>query len=193
MDSNYLTSAQKPDQLPSYEAPEVAFVGRSNSGKSTLLNTLLERKSLARTSSTPGRTQMIHFFSLHSGKEKDMIFADLPGYGYHKASSQISKYWDSLMEAYFKRSNLKYVLFLRDVRRKFDLFETDFIKLIAQHTQVVIVLTKSDKCTQKELSQLSNHALEELTKAHVAPGGVFCISSLNKKGILDLSQFIFET
>src|SRR5690606_6796314 len=90
--SSYITSAQQAQQLPDFPYPEVAFVGRSNVGKSSLLNAILQRRGLARTSNTPGRTQMVNFFSVELG-EKHMILADLPGCGYSAIGKDARKDW----------------------------------------------------------------------------------------------------
>src|SRR5689334_3680886 len=97
MEAKYLTSVTKVEQFPDWEFPEIVFLGRSNAGKSSLLNALLQHKGLARVSGVPGRTQMINFFSLSPQKDKKLIFADLPGWGYNTASQEIQKMWETLL------------------------------------------------------------------------------------------------
>ena len=100
--ADFITSAISPKQFPSGKFPEFAFVGKSNVGKSTLINCLLNRKKLVHTSQTPGKTQMINFFLVNG----DLIFADLPGYGYAKVPESVRKSWKKLIENYLlKRKN----------------------------------------------------------------------------------------
>ena len=191
MQSSYLTSAQKANQLPEFEFPEVAFLGRSNCGKSSLLNTLLQRKNLAKKSSTPGRTQMVNFFSLELSKEKQMIFADLPGYGFNIARKAIVREWEPLLEAYVDRKNLKACLFLCDSRRNFDEDEIDYIKWLGSKVPVLIVMTKIDKLKPKELKDSQQQLIENLVRNGLQ-GDVYWISNLNRLGIEELQKKIWH-
>ena len=112
--AEFVTSAVKPDQYPPAKYPEMAFAGRSNVGKSSLINTLVNRKRLVKTSSTPGRTQLINFFSIN----EDFTFVDLPGYGYAKVPQHIRKKWGPMVETYLaSRPTLLGVVLLVDIRR----------------------------------------------------------------------------
>ena len=113
--AEYTTTAVKPDQFPDNGFPEVAFVGRSNVGKSSLINALLNRKKLARTSQHPGKTRTINFFNV----EDRLFFVDLPGYGYAKVSKSESAKWGEMVEGYLKdRQPLKHIFLLMDIRHE---------------------------------------------------------------------------
>jgi GTP-binding protein len=186
MDSRYITSAAKPQQLESFGLPEVAFIGRSNSGKSSLLNALLQRKNLARTSATPGRTQMVNFFGLNN----QIIFADLPGYGYNVASKGVEGKWDQLMGAYCQRDDIAAFLFLIDVRRDLQEFEVEFLHFLAEKAPVVFVMTKSDKLKQGERQKRIKLIKAFVKNQGIAPEMFIAISSLKKTGINELNSLI---
>ena len=141
--TEFLTSANRGDQFLPDEGLEVAFAGRSNAGKSSALNTITGRKALARTSKTPGRTQLVNFFSLDQGRR----LVDLPGYGYAKVPEAIRRHWRALMEAYFvNRRSLAGLVLVMDCRHPL----TDFDKQMLEWTttngcRVHILLTKADK------------------------------------------------
>lgn len=112
--AQFVTSAVKPAQYPTAGHPEVAFAGRSNVGKSSLINTLVNRKRLVKTSSTPGRTQLINFFLVNG----NLSLVDLPGYGYAKVPESVKKKWGPMVETYIEtRSSLAAVVLLMDLRR----------------------------------------------------------------------------
>jgi GTP-binding protein len=143
----FLTSYGRADQLPPSEKPEVVFAGRSNVGKSSLLNRLFQQKGLARVSATPGKTATINFFGTQS-----LIFADLPGYGYAKVSRGEKLRWAALMEGYFAQDrDIALVLSLMDSRHppsREDLGMLDF--LVDQELPFVVVLTKIDKLSSRQ-------------------------------------------
>ena len=150
--ADFIKSAVKPSQYPPGGTPEIAFIGRSNVGKSSLINTLVERKRLARTSSTPGRTQLINFFLIN----EQVAFVDLPGYGYAKVPASIRKNWGPMIETYLaRRSNLKGVVMILDVRRTPGPGEFILADWLAHyHIPGVTVLTKADKLSRgKQQSQ----------------------------------------
>ena len=112
--ADFVISAVKPEQYPAPEFPEIAFAGRSNVGKSSLINTLLNRKNLVKTSRTPGRTQLINFFLINQA----LSFVDLPGYGYAKVPAAVQKKWGPMIETYLSsRESLRGVIVLMDLRR----------------------------------------------------------------------------
>lgn len=141
------TSFGRPDQFFESDCPEIAFVGRSNVGKSSMINRVFSRKNLARVSSSPGKTATINFFKLGN-----MRFADLPGYGFARVSKEEKEKWGRLMDAYFSSGRqIELVLSLMDMRHppsKDDLVMTDF--LIDAQIPFVVVLTKADKLSKKE-------------------------------------------
>ncbi len=143
----FLTSYGRADQLPPSEKPEVVFAGRSNVGKSSLINRLFQQKGLARVSATPGKTATINFFGTQS-----LIFADLPGYGYAKVSRGEKLRWAALMEGYFAQDrDIVLVLSLMDSRHppsREDLGMLDF--LVDQELPFVVVLTKIDKLSPRQ-------------------------------------------
>ena len=143
----FLTSYGRADQLPPSEKPEVVFAGRSNVGKSSLINRLFQQKGLARVSATPGKTATINFFGTQS-----LIFADLPGYGYAKVSRGEKLRWAALMEGYFAQDrDIALVLSLMDSRHppsREDLGMLEF--LVDQELPFVVVLTKIDKLSSRQ-------------------------------------------
>ncbi len=138
------------ESLPPQSLPEIAFVGRSNAGKSSLINALTNRKTLARVSHTPGRTREINFFELGNR----LMFADLPGYGYAKASKAMAAEWQKLIFAYLRgRASLRRVLLLIDARRGVLDLDRDVMRLLDEAAvSFALVLTKSDKLTAGELA-----------------------------------------
>jgi len=146
LDAEWLATAAGPDGFPAPSAPEVAFLGRSNVGKSSLLNALVRRKKLARTSSAPGKTRLIHFFKVERpGLETH--FVDLPGYGYAKVSKQERSSWQGLIESYLEgRPTLRAAVLLQDLRRDISDDETLLIDWLHERDiPVLLAITKVDK------------------------------------------------
>jgi GTP-binding protein len=191
MHSTYLTSAQKASQLPEFTLPEIAFIGRSNSGKSSLLNNLLGRKNLARTSARPGSTQMVNFFQLEIKDSHRLIFADLPGYGYQSAGGAVRKEWDELLLTYFERPNLVGFLCLADVRRNWEDFELDFMHRLSQKVPLTIVLTKSDKLSTKEIAKRQKLLMDVLYAEGITYQYLHVVSNISRKGIIALQEQLF--
>jgi GTP-binding protein len=152
--TQFLLSALDPLHFPPSSLPEVAFLGRSNVGKSSVINSLVGSK-IARTSSTPGRTQSINFFEIRwAGKPKpEVIFADLPGYGYARVPREISEKWSSFIEPYLKeRESLALCLSLVDIsvpQQESDRRLLDFLR--TEQRPFIIVATKSDRLSNNQL------------------------------------------
>ena len=151
--AEFVKSAVKPSHYPSTELPEIAFTGRSNVGKSSLINTLVNRKHLVKTSSTPGRTQLINFFIIN----KTISFVDLPGFGYAKVPDSVRKSWRPMIETYLStRDTLKGVVLIMDIRRIPGIQELNFIEwLHYYHIPSILILTKSDKLSK--IKQKNQH------------------------------------
>jgi GTP-binding protein len=144
--AEFVTSAVKPEHYPPPDFPEVAFAGRSNVGKSSLINALVRRKHLVKTSSTPGRTQLINFFLINS----TLSLVDLPGYGYAKVPQSVKKQWGPMVETYIsRRTCLKAVVLLMDIRRIPRAEESQFMEWL-HHYRIpfILVLTKADKLSK---------------------------------------------
>jgi GTP-binding protein len=197
METGYITSAAKADQLPHWPQNEICFVGRSNAGKSTLLNAVTEHKGLARTSSTPGRTQMVNLFYMRQG-ERQLILADLPGYGYTASGGANSKHWVNLVETYLGRPQIQHCFFLMDIRREMDPIDLDILLRLYQRLghQLTVALTKADKLNQQERAkavkaiQMRLHQVAPGTKADTLD--IIPVSSLKKIGIPYLQTKIKE-
>ncbi len=144
--AEFIKSTVKPAHYPPAELPEIAFAGRSNVGKSSLINTLVNRKRLVKTSSTPGRTQLINFFDIN----ETFSFVDLPGYGYAKVPARIQKDWGPMIETYLStRKTLKGVVLIMDIRRTPRQEEIDFIGWLDSFTiPAILVVTKADKLSK---------------------------------------------
>ncbi|MBS0012832.1 MAG: YihA family ribosome biogenesis GTP-binding protein [Desulfobacterales bacterium] len=142
------TSAAKPGQYPEAVLPEIAFAGRSNVGKSSLINTLLNRRHLVKTSATPGKTRLINFFVINDA----FYFVDLPGYGYARVSQKERKKWGPMVETYLSsRPTLRAVVLLQDIRRMPGSEEIQMLEFLEHlHLPVLVILTKADKFSKNK-------------------------------------------
>ena len=149
--AEFLTGAVSYKQYPDSAYPELAFAGRSNVGKSSLINSLLNRKKLVKTSQTPGKTQEINFFKVNN----DFIFADLPGYGFAKVPQLVQKRWKRMIEDYLlKRETLLAVIFIIDLRRSPSPLDLDLQRwLEVRGIEYLLVGTKVDKLSQLEIKK----------------------------------------
>lgn len=180
----FLKGVVKLDGLPEADRPEIAFAGRSNVGKSSLVNALTNRKTLARTSNTPGRTREINFFSLTDG----LYLVDLPGYGYARVERTLSESWVRLLKSYLRgRAPLRRVCILVDSRhglKPSDLEMMDMLDETAVSYQVV--LTKADKVKIKDLANTRKRVEKTLRKRPAAHPYVFATSSEKGTQIAEL-------
>ncbi len=181
---DFLISAASFNQLPDTDLPEIAFAGRSNVGKSSLLNALTGRKNLARTSNTPGRTQQVNFFDL-GGR---VMLTDLPGYGYAKAAKSVVDQWTRLIKSYLRgRVQLRRVCLLIDSRH--GLKDTDREAMALMDEAAVayqIVLTKCDKIKAAELEKLLVKTDKEIAKHVAAHPEILVTSSFKSLGIEEM-------
>ncbi|ARC84714.1 ribosome biogenesis GTP-binding protein YsxC [Clostridium argentinense CDC 2741] len=186
--SEFTISAVKPEQYPTDNRVEFAFVGRSNVGKSSLINTLTNRRKLVKVSGTPGKTRLINFFIINN----EFYFVDLPGYGYAKVSKSEKATWGQMMEKYLvNRPQLKKVVLLVDSRHKPTNDDISMYEWIKHYGYgVVVVATKKDKLTKNELFK-SNKLIRETLKMDKDEPLLF-FSSLKKEGKEDLLEELFN-
>ena len=172
-------------QLKASEMPEIAFAGRSNVGKSSLLNKLLNRKNLARVSSVPGKTATINFF-----KGDGVRFVDLPGYGYAKVSRDDKARWGTLMEHYFGSGrDIRLVVQLTDMRHPITADDRDMLDFLTyHHIPFAVVMTKADKLNKTETAKRMEEIQAEL--APYAPQAVIPFSALKGTGVPELKRVI---
>ncbi|MEA1915566.1 MAG: ribosome biogenesis GTP-binding protein YihA/YsxC [Campylobacterota bacterium] len=197
IDAKFLTSAQSIEDSPSPDVAEVAFLGRSNVGKSSLLNTLCKRKGLAKSSATPGKTQLLNYFDItfkvddesDDNKYRYARFVDLPGFGYAKVSKSLKHQWHKNLTNFLEqRPSLRIFIHLIDARHidlEVDKSVDEFLQHIKRGDQIILnAFTKIDKLKQTDLQKLR----------HKFPEGVF-ISNLKKRGMdkleLRISDFLF--
>ena len=177
---NFVMSAQTVDHLPDPDLPEVAFVGRSNVGKSSIINALTRRKDLARTSDTPGRTQLLNFFNLADR----VMLVDMPGYGYAKAPNDMIKQWTKLIHAYLVgRSNLKRVYVLIDSRHGLKISDhTLFQVLDKAAVSYQIVLTKTDKLKPHQAEAISTEVMGQIKLKKYVAAYPYILATSSRKG-----------
>lgn len=186
--SRFITSAVKKSQYPEPKLPQVAFVGRSNVGKSSLINSLTNMKKLAKVSSTPGKTRLINFFLIN----EEFYLVDLPGYGYAKVSKEEKKNWGNVIENYLKENeDLRKIVLLVDSRHKptdEDVLMYNFIKYFKYET--IVVATKSDKISKSQFQK--NIQIIKDTLKMESSDKICIFSSLNKNGRDELIDEIFQ-
>lgn len=180
----FFWGAEAATALPDADLPEICFAGRSNVGKSSLVNALTGRTTLARTSQTPGRTQQLNFFNLADR----LVLVDMPGYGYAKVSKERSAAWTDFIRQYLKgRVSLKRALVLVDARHGLKDSDIDMMKMMDQAAvPYQIVLTKADKLTDKALDHARADVAGRLTKHGAAHPEVMATSSESGLGIPEL-------
>ncbi|HET7281087.1 MAG TPA: ribosome biogenesis GTP-binding protein YihA/YsxC [Sphingomicrobium sp.] len=188
----FLKSAPELKFLPEIEAPEIAFAGRSNVGKSSLLNALTNRNGLARTSNTPGRTQELNFFDV--GQPVQIRLVDMPGYGFAEAPKDLVKRWRFLVNDYLRgRAALKRALVLVDSRHGLKEVDREMMRMLDDAAvSYHLVLTKSDKVKPSALGALYEATMIEAAKHPAAHPTIFTTSSETGSGIAELRTAILE-
>ncbi|SDR17491.1 ribosome biogenesis GTP-binding protein YihA/YsxC [Pseudovibrio sp. Tun.PSC04-5.I4] len=182
---DFITSVKEMHQLPDLGGVEIAFAGRSNVGKSSLINKLTERKALARTSNTPGRTQMLNFFG---AEHTQLRIVDMPGYGYAQAPKDMVDAWTTLIFKYLRgRSTLRRVFSLIDARHGIKPNDLEAMAILDKAAvPYQIVFTKVDKIKPGQLETLKEETLKILTKRPAAHPEIICTSSENGSGMDEL-------
>ena len=196
--ARFLTTASKLPELPQTELPEIAFVGRSNAGKSTAINTLTQQKRLAFASKTPGRTQNINLFELGPKTQADTLFADLPGYGYAAVARGAKLRWQQVMADYLDvRRSLAGLVLMVDSRLGFTDLDRQLLSFVAPRVgngsvKLLVLLTKSDKLNRSEAALAliaAQQALSDLTTEE-ADVNVALFSALKKSGVGDAAVLL---
>ncbi len=200
--ARFLTTASKLDQLPGGELPEIAFVGRSNAGKSTAINTLAQQKRLAFASRTPGRTQHINLFAVGPKDAPDALLADLPGYGYAAVDRGAKLRWQQVMAEYLQwRRPLHGVVLMVDARLGFTDLDQRLLALVAPRittgeVRLLVLLTKADKLNRREATEALRTAQAQLAplagdgEDSPADVGVALFSALKRQGVADVAELL---
>ena len=190
IDASFMLSCAKFSQVPqNEEIPEIAFLGRSNVGKSSLLNSLVHRKGLAKSSSTPGKTRLINYFNVifrYAGEKYKTYFVDLPGFGYAKVAKSIKHDWEKNLTDYVsQRTQIKIFIHLIDCRHPHLDIDTSVSEFLFQHVrenQIILqIFTKIDKLNQKEQSALRHEFPNAMT-----------VSSSKKRGTYKINKVIYD-
>ncbi|MCB2019106.1 MAG: YihA family ribosome biogenesis GTP-binding protein [Hydrogenophaga sp.] len=190
--ARFLTTAPQLEHLPALDLPEIAFVGRSNAGKSTSINTLTQQKRLAFASKTPGRTQAINLFALGKQGVTDAVLADLPGYGYAAVPQEAKLRWQRVMANYLvTRPNLKAVVMLCDPRLGLTELDEALLEVIRprveQGLKFLVLLTKADKLSRADASKALS-----IAKLQTGGGEVRLFSALKKQGLDEVAQLLWD-
>jgi GTP-binding protein len=193
--ARFLTTASRLEQLPAGELPEIAFVGRSNAGKSTAINTLTQNKRLAFASKTPGRTQHINLFAVGPKDAPQALFADLPGYGYAAVARDAKQRWQQVMADYLEvRRPLAGVVLMVDARLGFTDLDRQLLNFVSPRVangsvRLLVLLTKADKLSRRE-AQAALAAAQELLGGYASEAadvGVTLFSALDRTGVGDVA------
>ncbi|ODV10898.1 MAG: YihA family ribosome biogenesis GTP-binding protein [Rubrivivax sp. SCN 70-15] len=196
--ARFLITASRLDQLEQTELPEIAFVGRSNAGKSTAINTLAQHRRLAFASRTPGRTQHINLFALGPKDAPDALFTDLPGYGYAAVERAAKLRWQEVMAEYLAlRRSLHGVVLMVDSRLGFTDLDRRLLawvgpRVTSGEVRLLVLLTKADKLNRREADAAlaaAQEVLGEFAGEH-ADVGVTLFSALSKRGVVDVAEVL---
>lgn len=194
LDAQFVTTATKPDQYPRHPVPEIAFVGRSNVGKSSMINTLAQRKKLVRVSHTPGRTRTLNFFDVtleHRARTRVVRLCDLPGYGFAKVSKSEREQWRTMIETYLReRHTLKAVISIIDAEvgpTPDDLQMLDFLQ--ETPPKILVVATKVDRLSK---AARKPRLLELRKKLELPEGALLGFSAVEKIGFDEVWRTVLE-
>jgi GTP-binding protein len=198
--ARFLTTASQLDQLPGAELPEIAFVGRSNAGKSTAINRLAQQKRLAFASRTPGRTQHLNVFEVGPKDAADTLFVDLPGYGYAAVERSAKLRWQQVMSDYLQlRRPLHGVVLMIDSRLGFTDLDRRLLalmqpRLVNGEVRLLAVLTKADKLnrSQAQLALLAAQAVLADVTTEASDISVTLFSALNRQGLGDVAETVYS-
>ena len=193
--ARFVASASRLEQLPEPGLPEIAFVGRSNAGKSTAINTLAQHKRLAFASRTPGRTQLINLFALGPREAPDALLADLPGYGYAAVARSAKRVWQEVMADYLaQRASLAGIVLLVDARHGLTALDRQLLEFVAPRVatgevRLLLLLTKADKLSRREAQAALGEAQLVLGAyaTEAADIGVSLFSALTREGLEDVA------
>lgn len=192
--ASYLISSPSVEKCPKPDRPEYAFLGRSNVGKSSLINLLTNKKELAKVSTSPGKTQLINHFSVVSNDKMEWYLVDLPGYGYAKRSQQQRKEWKKMISEYLqKRENLVTLFLLIDSRHEPQKIDLDFVNQLGQwRIPFSLVFTKADKSTQRESANNMNDFLRAMSAHWAQLPPHFLTSAVKRTGSKQLLTYISD-
>lgn len=187
INAKFIKSASKKDEFIDDELPQIAIVGRSNVGKSSLINLLTNNSKMAKTSSTPGRTRLVNYFNINN----QFYLVDLPGYGYHKASKSIANAWDAVMNDYFvDNEKLKLVFVLLDSRIMATELDKQMLDYLAENEiPAVIIMTKTDKISRNELFLNMSKISKEI---RFNKDLIVATSALKKQGVERIETLLDE-
>ena len=190
--ARFLTTAAQLHHLPPIEVPEIAFVGRSNAGKSTCINTLTQQRQLAFASKKPGRTQHINLFALGRQGQTDAVLADLPGYGYAAVSRTDKQRWQQVMANYLvSRKELTGIVLLCDPRLGLTELDEALLEVVRPRVEeglkFLVLLTKADKLTRSEQAKVLS-----ITRLNAGGGEVKMFSALKKQGVDEVAQLLWQ-
>jgi GTP-binding protein len=198
--ARFFTTASRLDQLPAHDLPEIAFVGRSNAGKSTAINTVAQQRQLAFASKTPGRTQHINLFTVGPKDVPDGLWADLPGYGYAAVERAAKLRWQKVMADYLAaRRNLAGVVQMVDSRHGLTALDRQLLDFVAPRVssgevKLLVVLTKCDKLGRRQATDMLRKTQEDLgdLASESSDVGVVLFSALARQGVDDLAMCLRE-
>lgn len=192
--ATYLISSPKVEQCPKPDRPEYAFIGRSNVGKSSIINMLCNKREVAKVSISPGKTQLINHFDITSSDKKKWWLVDLPGYGYAKRSMSQRKAWSKMIQDYIrKRENLVNVFALVDSRHEPQEIDLKFMNQLGEwRIPFAIIFTKADKSTQRDAANNMNSFLKAMSESWSELPPHFLTSAVKRTGARQILSFISE-